>query len=875
MDTQNISRRGVKHRRSNSPAEQNELLVRKKVDIPDDTWLEALKFLTCPQWSQNRYVCRQIDGIAQRNICRLPKMVLDCASMYYINRDGVLSVNKLDKHAIVSFDAVLQKKQSDQYFKNRGFTLTAPGIPAEIVLLNARAVRLKYKRRYDDNVNVCIHGTVKERIPLSSKEKRFPWFQKPEHEGAFSELMKIRKPVLYYAQFNPALNPSSWDYLAQFLKFIYHPTSYAKTSESFGLITDFLLDPFGAKQCASEMVTIQPIGTTAFLKILIKKFLKIALVEDGIPTIEFRWNRHHELPALIGPNLIHKEVDSEGAEALHVISNGPNRFPLLSVISVGMPVITCQVTIKAKADDSPKYTGSHIPSRGRSGVNNMLLDGTLSLLTKISTDACGEFLDTQQPLIERMTEEKYDVAFAEFINRCQFGIFHKIGVQTKLATSTFMVDSYQVSHFGLQPMSSYVPNLWAPSINAPYMGFYERARNLFMNIYQFKLIWWQIPKTEQDHFTRVYGPNFPSINEILKNVSLAFFNTNEFLDLPKPISNKIVYIGGVVEGKAKNLTQDFRQIIDKSKKGVVLFSFGSLADTKLLDPKIKEAFFKSFASFPEYEFIWKLELTANESRMQSIASNVHLFDWFDQRSILAHPKTAAFISHCGMNSLNEGARAGVPLIGIPLFSDQLYDAAAMKHKNFGVYVDILQAHKQEVITSALDQVLNNPSYRHNAKLIQKKLNNAPFRVDVEPLTEVPSEQLTFLDERNQNIKTRIEYLNLAQQRDLNELQLPSPAEIGFFAYYSLDVIGISILSLILFASVVFYFVGHIDNYQKRLIQALFLLTHQRAFPVIICVCPNGLDMTKNIGERMKDSLKIMNHPEKFKSVQVQAYTDSR
>ncbi|KAI1706739.1 UDP-glucoronosyl and UDP-glucosyl transferase domain-containing protein [Ditylenchus destructor] len=430
------------------------------------------------------------------------------------------------------------------------------------------------------------------------------------------------------------------------------------------------------------------------------------------------------------------------------------------------------------------------------GVNNMITDGTMVILAGIWSDACGELLGTHQQLIKQLTEEQYDVGISEYLDVCQFGVFHKIGVHTKLATSTFMVGTFVASSLGLPPISSYVPNLWAPSINAPYMGFFERARNFFMNILQFKVYSWLHPESVQHQFTRAYGPSFPSIRDILKNVSLAFFNTHEFLDLPRPISNKIVYIGGVVEGKAKNLTQDFQQIMDKSKRGVVLFSFGSLADTKLLDQKIKEAFFKSFASFPEYEFIWKLELSANESWMQSIAPNVHLFDWFDQRSILAHPKTVAFITHCGMNSLNEGARAGVPLIGIPLFADQLYDAAAMKHKNFGVYVDILEAHKQEVITSALDQVLNNPTYSHNAKLIQKKLNNAPFR---------PAERF-------------VKWVEFAAEfPDLNELQLPSPDEIGFFAYYSLDVIGISILSLILSATVVFYFVRHIVNILWRFI----------------------------------------------------------
>ncbi|KAI1698239.1 hypothetical protein DdX_18007 [Ditylenchus destructor] len=336
MDTQNVSRRGIKHRRANSPVEQNERLVRKKVNIPDDTWLEALKFLACPDWSQKRFVSRQIDGIAQRNISRLPKMVLDGVSMYYINRGCVFPVNTLDKYAIVSFDAVLQKRQSTQFFKNRGFTLSAPeGIPAKTVLFGARSALDNWTRRYDANVNVCIHGIVKEEVPLSFQEELCPWFQKLRHEGAYSEAMEFRKPVLYYAQFNPALNPCSWDYLAQFLKFVYHPTSYTKevkmfavnqnfidalecntdsighepryihcesfslliyilnpayadipdslkwlpqnvraekiylpwilkTSESFGLVTDFLLDPFGAKQCASEMMTIQVINETAF-----------------------------------------------------------------------------------------------------------------------------------------------------------------------------------------------------------------------------------------------------------------------------------------------------------------------------------------------------------------------------------------------------------------------------------------------------------------------------------------------------------------------------------------------------------------------------------------------------------------------------------
>jgi hypothetical protein len=35
--------------------------------------------------------------------------------------------------------------------------------------------------------------------------------------------------------------------------------------------------------------------------------------------------------------------------------------------------------------------------------------------------------------------------------------------------------------------------------------------------------------------------------------------------------------------------------------------------------------------------------------------------------LLAHPKTAAFVSHVGVNSLNEAVYFGVPMVVVPFF----------------------------------------------------------------------------------------------------------------------------------------------------------------------------------------------------------------
>uniref|UniRef100_A0A1I8BLH7 glucuronosyltransferase n=1 Tax=Meloidogyne hapla TaxID=6305 RepID=A0A1I8BLH7_MELHA len=143
-------------------------------------------------------------------------------------------------------------------------------------------------------------------------------------------------------------------------------------------------------------------------------------------------------------------------------------------------------------------------------------------------------------------------------------------------------------------------------------------------------------KYYQDPIIRAeFGQDFPNLNEIVKNVSLVFVNSNPFLEMARPISNKFVYIGGLADDQSedsKKLEPEIQSILDEATKGAVLFSLGSLTETTRIDKNMLEAIISSFKQFPQIKFLWKMdkETIKNMSKLP----NVHTFEWLRQTAIL-------------------------------------------------------------------------------------------------------------------------------------------------------------------------------------------------------------------------------------------------
>ncbi|KAI6214443.1 Glucuronosyltransferase [Aphelenchoides besseyi] len=183
--------------------------------------------------------------------------------------------------------------------------------------------------------------------------------------------------------------------------------------------------------------------------------------------------------------------------------------------------------------------------------------------------------------------------------------------------------------------------------------------------------------------------------------SLLFVNGDEFLNPSRPVPSKVVNIGGVGQTKAQPLNQKFAHMISKVE---------------------------AFAHFTDYHFIVKADNDDIDFRNLTYqTSNVEIVSWFPQNSLLANAQL--FITHGGYNGILEsGAINGCPMLVLPLFFDQHYNAKIVEYREIGRALEP-QKLSVDLLKTEIATLLRDPKYKLNAQRIQTLFRTKPNQPD--------------------------------------------------------------------------------------------------------------------------------------------------
>ncbi|KAF2894415.1 hypothetical protein ILUMI_11759, partial [Ignelater luminosus] len=165
---------------------------------------------------------------------------------------------------------------------------------------------------------------------------------------------------------------------------------------------------------------------------------------------------------------------------------------------------------------------------------------------------------------------------------------------------------------------------------------------------------------------------------------------------------------------------DLEEIMNSAKNGVILLSLGTNIKSANLKDEIKQTFLKVFAKLSQ-TVLWKFET----DDLKTVPKNVIIRKWLPQNDILGHPNIKLFLSHGGSLSTQEAMYHGVPVVGIPFFSDQFLNIHQMKKKGIAEHIDLKKNVTADEMYEKIQMVLNSNSYKSKIDKISKLYRDRP------------------------------------------------------------------------------------------------------------------------------------------------------
>ena len=210
-----------------------------------------------------------------------------------------------------------------------------------------------------------------------------------------------------------------------------------------------------------------------------------------------------------------------------------------------------------------------------------------------------------------------------------------------------------------------------------------------------------MPKINKD-IKRLKDRGYPinNILDILQNdndTDTIVYTSPEFQPFSETFSDKYAFVGPSI----RPTTED----IVKKKDKLIYISMGTVNNN--LMPLYKSCI-KALEN-TDYQVIMSVGNLVSIDDFGKLPENIEVYAHVDQIAVLK--KADVFVSHCGMNSVNESLYFEVPLVMLPQTTEQSGVASRVSEVGAGIKVDKLDG---ALILNVINEILKDDSYKNNA-----------------------------------------------------------------------------------------------------------------------------------------------------------------
>jgi glucuronosyltransferase len=354
------------------------------------------------------------------------------------------------------------------------------------------------------------------------------------------------------------------------------------------------------------------------------------------------------------------------------------------------------------------------------------------------------------------------------MNECLYGLVHKLNTTTILYTQT-TVFTWIADNLGAPNPPSHVSSILVGYDHK--MNFGQRLFNFVRNVYDWAIQnLYYYPKMENVYRTALGDPTIPGIKEIERNASIVLMSTHISFSPPRPLLPDFIEVGGMQLVPPKPVQpKELDDFLNGAKDGFIFFSMGSALKGIMMPENYRKMFLSTFSKLKQ-RVVWKWET----EQMDDLPSNVKLSKWLPQQDVLGHKNIRVFITHGGLGGTTEAIYHGVPLIGIPMFGDQVSNMVKAAERGFALPPLEFNDLTEEVLLDAINKALNDRSLRETAQ----KLSSI------------------FRDQQTQPLDRAVYWVEYVL-RHKGAVHLRSAArDLNYVQYFSIDVMAVLLVILL-------------------------------------------------------------------------------
>jgi len=199
-------------------------------------------------------------------------------------------------------------------------------------------------------------------------------------------------------------------------------------------------------------------------------------------------------------------------------------------------------------------------------------------------------------------------------------------------------------------------------------------------------------------------------------------------EYPRDVAGNVHFVGHPLAEIPANISDNtIARFINGATASLVVISLGNHGSWNSKDRTLEIASALRTQLPKHVRVIWKVSVVDKDVLQHELQNQctreeegvedeavIKFVDWMPQNDMFGHIHARVIVSHGGMNSVQEAAYHGVPVVGTALMADQFDNLARCVRHGFGQSLDA-KSFTSEMLVDKVNNVFLDPKYTHAAR----------------------------------------------------------------------------------------------------------------------------------------------------------------